>query len=126
MYFRYRFRSVLVMRKRLIITAVVTLTLGIVVWLLVFQRADKYTVCQGIPADAVFIVETPSFNSIHDKLYGNKIWTSLKEYPYFEAYHTNLNLADSLCNAYPVLRKLLIVTLKHLAIANISISVTNR
>ena len=108
MYFRYRFRSVLVMRKRLIITAVVTLTLVIVVWLLVFQRVDKYTVCQGIPADAVFIVETPSFNSIHDKLYGNKIWTSLKEYPYFEAYHTNLDLADSLCNAYPVLRKLLI------------------
>lgn len=81
--------------------------LVVVIWLLVFRKADMYSVRQGIPANAVFVAETPSFNSIHDKLYQNRIWTSLKEYPYFEAYHANLNLADSLCNVYPVLRKLL-------------------
>lgn len=95
------------MKKRLIVGSAIVLILCVVVWLLVFRKANMYTVRQGVPADAVFVVETPSFNSIHDKLSRNKIWSSLKEYPYFEAYHANLNLADSLCNAYPGLRRLL-------------------
>lgn len=93
------------MKKKLIIVIAIFLAIVVLVWFLVFRRADMYHVKQGIPADAVFIVETPSFNSIHNKLYQNKIWTSLKEYPYFEGYHIYLNKADSLCDAYPVLRK---------------------
>lgn len=96
-----------IMRKRLILISIVIVVLAVTVWLLVFRKAGMYQVWQGVPADAVFVAETPSFNSIHDKLYKNKIWTSLKEYPYFEAYHENLELADSLCQAYPVLRRLL-------------------
>lgn len=92
------------MKKRLILISIVVV---VAVWLLVFRKAGMYQVWQGVPADAVFVAETPSFNSIHDKLYKNKIWTFLKEYPYFEAYHENLELADSLCQAYPVLRRLL-------------------
>lgn len=93
------------MKKRLVIVLVAVVFLAGVLWILVFRKAGMYTVKQGIPANAVFVVETPSFNSIRDKLYHNKIWSSLKEYPYFEAYHTHLNLADSLCHVYPVLRK---------------------
>lgn len=44
---------------------------------------------EGIPEDAVFIVETPSFNRIRDKLYRESVWASLKAYPYFEEYHAN-------------------------------------
>lgn len=95
------------MRKRLIVTAVVLLALAVGGWWLVFSRAGRYIVRQGVPADAVFVVETPSFNRLRDKLYGNRIWTSLKEYPYFEAYHEQLQWADSLCEAYPVLRRML-------------------
>lgn len=95
------------MKKRLIIIASVAVLLGAAIWWFVFRKSDLYEVRQGIPREAVFVVETPSFNSIHDKLYRNKIWISLKEYPYFEAYHAHLKMADSLCDAYPVLRKLL-------------------
>ena len=83
----------------------ILLVLAGTIWLLVFRKAGKYTVQQGIPENAVFVIETPSFNSIRDKLYRNKMWTFLKEYPYFETYQHNLHLADSLCDAYPVLRK---------------------
>lgn len=95
------------MKKSFIIAGIVILILGVATWFLVFRKANQFEVRQGIPADAVFVVETPSFNSIRDKLYRNKIWASLKEYPYFEAYHANLNLADSLCEAYPGMRRLL-------------------
>ena len=77
------------------------------IWYLVFRQSGMYRVREGIPEDAVFIVETPSFNRIRDKLYRNRIWASLKAYPYFEEYHANLNLADSLSEVYPGLRKLL-------------------
>lgn len=93
------------MKRRLFLLIVVTVILAGSVWLLVFRKAGMYTVRQAVPQHAVFVVETPSFNRIRDQLFQNKIWTFLKEYPYFEDYHTYLNLADSLCETYPVLRK---------------------
>lgn len=95
------------MKKTLIITVAVLLVLGGVLWFWIFGSSDRYNVAQGVPADAVFVVETPSFNSIHENLRRNRIWTSLKAYPYFEAYHATLNSADSICDAHPVLKKLL-------------------
>ena len=95
------------MKKSLIVGGIVVLVVGVAVWLLVFRKANRFEVRQGVPADAVFVVETPSFNSIRDKLYRNKIWASLKEYPYFEAYHANLKMVDSLSEAYPGVRRLL-------------------
>lgn len=95
------------MKKRLIIIVVLLFLVGVGIWFLVFRKSDRYTVGQVISDDALFVVETPSFNSIYDKLCQNKIWASLKTYPSFEAYHAHLNQADSLSKAYPVLRKLL-------------------
>lgn len=95
------------MKKSLVLGGIVVVAVGVAVWLLVFRKANRFEVGQGVPADAVFVVETPSFNSIRDKLYRNKIWASLKEYPYFEAYHANLERVDSLCEAYPGVRRLL-------------------
>lgn len=95
------------MRKRWIILLALTVAMLVGGWLLIFRKADRYEVKQGIPRDAVFVVETPSFNHIHAQLHRNKIWSSLKEYPYFESYHTDLRLIDSLCEEHPVLRRLL-------------------
>lgn len=75
------------------------------IWWLAFRKSGMYEVRQAVPPDAVFVAETPSINSIHEKLYRNKIWTSLKEYPYFEACHKNLDLMDSLSNAHPILKR---------------------
>lgn len=94
--------------KRRLVFLVLLLFLAVGgIWYLVFRQSGMYRVREGIPEDAVFIVETPSFNRIRDKLYRNRIWASLKAYPYFEEYHANLNLADSLSEVYPGLRKLL-------------------
>lgn len=95
------------MKIRLIVIAVVLLLLGGAVWFWIFWKAGRYEVVQGVPADAVFVVKTPSFNSIHERLRRNRIWASLKSYPYFEAYHADLAYADSICDAHPVLKKLL-------------------
>lgn len=96
------------MKKSLIITLAILVVLGVAVWFWMFRKAGRYEVMQGVPADAVFVVKTPSFNSIHERLRRNRIWESLKSYPSFEAYHGMLNSADSVCDAYPVLKKLLI------------------
>lgn len=95
------------MKKSLIIILAVVLVLGAVLYFWIFGGATRYKVEQGVPADAVFVLETPSFNGIHESLRRNRIWSSLKAYPYFEAYHDMLNSADSVCDAHPVLKKLL-------------------
>lgn len=95
------------MKKGLLFTIATFVVLGIVVWFWMFQKAGRYELGQGVPADAVFVVETPSFNSVHESLRRNRIWTSLKAYPSFKAYQSTLNTADSICDAYPVLKKLL-------------------
>ena len=95
------------MKRRLVFLVLLLFLAAGGIWYLVFRQSGMYRVREGIPEDAVFIVETPSFNRIRDKLYRNRIWASLKAYPYFEEYHANLNLADSLSEVYPGLRKLL-------------------
>ena len=95
------------MKRRLVFWVLLLFLAAGGIWYLVFRQSGMYRVREGIPEDAVFIVETPSFNRIRDKLYRNRIWASLKAYPYFEEYHANLNLADSLSEVYPGLRKLL-------------------
>lgn len=95
------------MKRKWVFQSSVFILLLVGIWVFVFRNAGMYSVREGIPHDAVFVVETPSFDRIREKLYQNKIWTSLKEYPYFEAYHAHLNQVDSLCTVYPVMRKLL-------------------
>ena len=89
------------MKRRLVFWVLLLFLAAGGIWYLVFRQSGMYRVREGIPEDAVFIVETPSFNRIRDKLYRNRIWASLKAYPYFEEYHANLNLADSLSEVYP-------------------------
>lgn len=96
------------MRKGLLLTIAILVVLGVAVWFWMFRKAGRYELGQGVPADAVFVVKTPSFNSVHENLRRNRIWKSLKEYPSFEAYQATLNAADSICDAHPVLKKLLI------------------
>ena len=100
------------MKRRLVFWVLLLFLAAGGIWYLVFRQSGMYRVREGIPEDAVFIVETPSFNRIRDKLYRNRIWASLKAYPYFEEYHANLNLADSLSEVYPGLRKLLTALLR--------------
>ena len=95
------------MKKSLLFTIAILVVLGVAVWFWMFRKAGRYELGQGVPADAVFVVKTPSFNSIHERLRRNRIWKSLKAYPSFEAYHASLNTADSICDAHPVLKKLL-------------------
>lgn len=95
------------MKKGIIITLAIVVAFGIAIYFFVFWKSGLYAVMQGVPGDAVFVVETPSFNSIHENLRKNKIWQSLKEYPAFEAYYANLEYADSICTAHPVLKRML-------------------
>lgn len=95
------------MKRKWMIGTVVFVILLIGIWGLIFWKSGMFPVRVGIPNDAIFVLETPSFDRIRDKLHRNKIWTSLKEYPYFEAYHSHLNMIDSLGTVYPVMRKLL-------------------
>lgn len=95
------------MKKRLLVSLAILLLLGVAVWFWMFQMAGRYELGQGVPADAVFVVKTPSFNAIHESLRRNRIWKSLKEYPSFQSYQSTLNAADSICDAHPMLKKLL-------------------
>ena len=62
---------------------------------------------QAVPVDAVFKVNIVSVNSVHERLHRNFIWKSLKNYPYFEEYRSNLQYVDSLANTYPKLKRIL-------------------
>ena len=80
---------------------------GLIVWFGIFRKAGKFDTLQAVPADAVFKVNIVSVNSVYERLHRNFIWRSLKNYPYFEEYHSNLQYVDSLANAYPKLEKIL-------------------
>lgn len=95
------------MKKSLLLTMAILVVLSVVIWFWMFRKAGRYELRQGIPADAVFVVETPSFNSIHESLRRNRIWKSLKEYPSFKSYQATLNAADSIAEAHPALKRLL-------------------
>lgn len=95
------------MKKRLIVIMLIFVVVAGAVWFFIFRESGRYEVMQGVPDDAVFVVETSSFNDIHNKLRKNQIWESLKVYPSFEKYHANLNYADSICNAHQALKRLI-------------------
>lgn len=67
------------------------------IFVCLFWKSGMFPVRVGIPNDAIFVLETPSFDRIRDKLHRNKIWTSLKEYPYFEAYHSLKSTVGLVC-----------------------------
>ena len=85
----------------------VFMTVGLIVWFGIFRKAGKFDTLQAVPADAVFKVNIVSVNSVYERLHRNFIWKSLKNYPYFEEYHSNLQYVDSLANTYPKLKKIL-------------------
>lgn len=95
------------MKRKLILIAIPLVTLVVLIWFAFYKDAGRYKITQALPEDAVFTVEIPSFNHIHESLSRNRIWQSLKAYPYFEAYHGYFERADSLCNAYPALKRML-------------------
>lgn len=94
------------MKKRLIILSASVVLIAVLVWFAIFRDARRYSINMAIPANALFIVRTPSFNNVYNKLKPNTIWQSLKDYPYFQEYHRNIELADSLAGVYPTLRSL--------------------
>ena len=89
------------MRSKLILVTIPLVTLIVLIWLAFYKDAGRYKITQALPENAVFTVEIPSFNHIHESLSRNRIWQSLKTYPYFEAYHDYFERADSLCKVYP-------------------------
>lgn len=95
------------MRKWIVVVSVVVVVIAAATWFFVFRKSGQHAVTHAVPADAAWAVETPSFNSIHENLRRNKIWGSLMSYPAFEEYHGNLEYADSVCNAYPVLKRMI-------------------
>ena len=50
------------MKRRLVFWVLLLFLAAGGIWYLVFRQSGMYRVREGIPEDAVFIVETPSFN----------------------------------------------------------------
>lgn len=94
-------------RRKIVVVSCLLIGFGWGVWFGVFQKAGKFDTLQAVPADAVFKVNITSVDRVHERLRQNFIWKSLKGYPYFEEYHSNLQYVDSLANAYPKLKKML-------------------
>ena len=94
-------------KKKIIVILGLFMMVGLVVWFGIFRKAEKFDTLQAVPVDAVFKVNIVSVNRVHEQLHRNFIWKSLKNYPYFEEYHSNLQYVDSLANAYPKLKKIL-------------------
>lgn len=94
-------------KRKIIVISGVFIMVGLIVWFGIFRKAGKFDTLQAVPADAVFKVNIVSVNSVYERLHRNFIWRSLKNYPYFEEYHSNLQYVDSLANAYPKLEKIL-------------------
>lgn len=69
MYFRLNLSIRYFMKRRLVFWVLLLFLAAGGIWYLVFRQSGMYRVREGIPEDAVFIVETPSFNRIRDKLY---------------------------------------------------------
>ena len=93
-------------KRKLIVVSGLVLGCGLVVWLGVFRNLGKFNTLQAVPADAVFKVNIRSVNSVHERLRRNFIWRSLKSYPYFEEYHSDLQYIDSLANSYPKMKRI--------------------
>ena len=51
----------------MLIVMVLCVLVGLI-WWLAFRKSGMYEVRQAVPPDAVFVAETPSINSIHEKL----------------------------------------------------------
>lgn len=95
------------MKKRLFFIITFLLLTAVIIWFGVFRQSGYYSPGQAIPENALFSVKTSSFSNVYDKLSPNVIWQSLKKYPYFQEYHRNIELTDSLGKAYPGLRHLI-------------------
>ena len=94
-------------KKKIIVVLGVFVGVGLIVWFGIFRKVGRFDTLQAVPVDAVFKVNIVSVNSVHEQLHRNFIWKSLKNYPYFEEYHSNLQYVDSLANAYPKLKRIL-------------------
>ena len=94
-------------KKKIIVVLGVFVGVGLIVWFGIFRKVGRFDTLQAVPVDAVFKVNIVSVNSVHERLHRNFIWKSLKNYPYFEEYHSNLQYVDSLANTYPKLKRIL-------------------
>ena len=94
-------------KKKIIVLLGLLLVFGTLVWFGVFRNVGKFNTLQAVPADAVFKVNIRSVNSVHERLKRNFIWRSLKNYPYFEEYHSDLQYIDSLANSYPKMKRIM-------------------
>lgn len=93
-------------RRKWIIASGLLLGLLLIVWVGIFRDVGKFNTLQAVPADAVFKVNIRSVNSVHERLKRNFIWRSLKNYPYFEEYHSDLQYIDSLASSYPKMKRI--------------------
>ena len=93
-------------KKKIIVGSGLLLVFGLLAWFGVFRNVGKFNTLQAVPADAVFKVNIRSVNSVHERLKRNFIWRSLKNYPYFEEYHSDLQYIDSLANSYPKMKRI--------------------
>ena len=94
-------------KKKIIVVLGVFVGVGLIVWFGIFRKVGRFDTLQAVPVDAVFKVNIVSVNSVHEQLHRNFIWKSLKNYPYFEEYHSNLQYVDSLAKTYPKLKRIL-------------------
>ena len=94
-------------KRKIIVILGLFVVVGLIVWFGIFRKVGRFDTLQAVPVDAVFKVNIVSVNSVHERLYRNFIWKSLKNYPYFEEYHSNLQYVDSLANTYPKLKRIL-------------------
>ena len=94
-------------KRKIIVVLGLFVVVGLIVWFGIFRKVGRFDTLQAVPVDAVFKVNIVSVNSVHERLHRNFIWKSLKNYPYFEEYHSNLQYVDSLANTYPKLKRIL-------------------
>ena len=94
-------------KRKIIVILGLFVVVGLIVWFGIFRKVGRFDTLQAVPVDAVFKVNIVSVNSVHERLHRNFIWKSLKNYPYFVEYHSNLQYVDSLANTYPKLKRIL-------------------
>ena len=94
-------------KRKIIVVLGLFVVVGLIVWFGIFRKVGRFDTLQAVPVDAVFKVNIVSVNSVHERLHRNFIWKSLKNYPYFEEYHSNLQYVDSLANTYPKFKRIL-------------------
>ena len=94
-------------KRKIIVILGLFVVVGLIVWFGIFRKVGRFDTLQAVPVDAVFKVNIVSVNSVHERLHRNFIWKSLKNYPYFVEYHSNLQYVDSLANTYPKFKRIL-------------------